>query len=165
MIAAQNLVKSSRKVFTLKDLIHHCDYKKKNLIEMISEYPNLGVGFRIAKIHWPEDYYVKVFRVDLATNRLGKVFGKVYRNGILESEDLVEMDETSARGLWRYDLGDSICYMGEGFIYTLEDLNKHYQKVEQQPWNRPAMLRRNMDWSPPEGAIEPVVNRNIIKRS
>ena len=158
------MVKTARKTFTLKDLIHHEKYQYKNLIEMMTEYPNIGVGFRIAKVHWPENYYIKVLKVDLETNRQGKVFGKVYKDGVLASHRLVEVDQTSMRGLWRYDLGDSIAYLGEGFIYDLEDLKKHFNTVRQVGWKRPSDLRKNMKFEIPEGASDPVPNKNVIKR-
>ena len=158
MNAAQNLIKTARRTFTLKDLIHHEKYQYKNLIEMISEYPNHGVGFRIAKIYWPENQWIQVLRVDLETNRIGKVFGKKYVEGTLASDNLLDVQHTTTRGLWRYDLGDSMCILDKDVIYTISDLEKHYKTVKQRSFKRPADLRKNMVFTPP--GADPIENTN-----
>jgi hypothetical protein len=163
MKAAQNLAKSARKHFTLQDLIRHEKIKHKNLVEMLSEYPNQGVGFRIAKVYWPENHYVKVFKVEFDTNRSGKVYGRKYVDGVASSDKIFEVDRTTSRGLWRYDLGDSFHQTDNGLIYSLEDLNKHFVTVSQRPWKRPADLRVNMQWTAPEGAQEPLENENASR--
>lgn len=163
MKAAQNLMKGARKHFNLQDLIRHEKLQHKNLVEMISEYPNNGIGFRISKIYWPENHYIKIFKVDLETNRSGRVFGRKYENGVAASDKIFEVEQTTTRGLWRYDLGDSFHQTDNGLIYTLEDLKKHYDTVRQRNWKRPSDLRKNMDWTPPEGAKEPLENRNVRK--
>ncbi len=159
MNAAQNLVKSARRVFTLKDLIHHEKYQYKNLIEMLSEYPNHGVGFRISKIHWPENHWIHVLKVELDTNRLGRVYGKKYVDGLLSSDKLLNVEHTSTRGLWRYDLGDAMSIIDESLVYTLSDLEKHYKTVRQRGWKRPEDLRKNMKWTPPKH--DPIENNNL----
>ena len=156
-------MKSARKHFTLQDLIRHEKIRNKNLIEMISEYPNKGVGFRISKIYWPENHYIKIFKVELDTNRIGKVYGRKYVEGVAVTDKIYEVDRASTRGLWRYDLGDSFHQTDNGLIYTIEDLKKHFDTVPQRPWKRPADLRKNMDWTPPEDAVEPYENENLTK--
>lgn len=163
MKAAQNLLKSARKNFTLQDLIRHEKLRDKNLIEMISEYPNNGIGFRISKIYWPENHYIKIFKVDLETNRVGKVYGRKYVEGVAITDKIYEIERSSTRGLWRYDLGDSFHQTDNGLIYSIEDLKQHFDTVKQRPWKRPADLRKNMDWTPPEGTIEPIENTNLKK--
>lgn len=164
MNAAQNLVKTARKTFTLRDLTHHEKYKYKSLIEMVAEYPNHGVGFRISKIFWPENHYIHIMRVELTTNRIGKIYGKKYIDGRLAEDQVVEVDGVTTRGLWRYDLGDAMCILDQGLVYTLSDLEKHFRTVRQRNWKRPADLRKNMDWIPPADAIEPIENENLFKK-
>jgi len=161
MQAAQNLLKTARKTYTLKDLIHHEKYQYKNLMEMLLEYPSNGVGFRIAKKYWPEGHYVKVLQVTPTSNRLGKVYGMKYVDGKPVSKKMFEVDRTTTRGLWRYDLGDSMADLGNGLVYTLADFENHYKTVKQVGWKRPADLRKNMNWELPEGKTDPVENRNI----
>lgn len=163
MRAAQNLAKSARKQFTLQDLIRHEKLKHKNLVEMISEYPNQGMGFRISKIYWPENHYIKIFKVDLETNRVGKVYGRKYVDGVAVTDKIFEVDRTSTRGLWRYDLGDSYYQTDNGLVYGLEDFKKHFETVPQRSWKRAADLRKNMNWTTPEGEIEPIENDNVRK--
>lgn len=163
MNAVKNLVKSARKNFTLEDLIRHEKKRHKNLIEMLSEYPNHGVGFRISKMYWPENHYIKVMRVELETNRLGKVYGKKFVGGTAASDKVFEVDKTTTRGLWNYDLGDSFYISDTGMTYTLEDFKKHYDScVSKREPKRPKDMRKNMKWTPPEGAIEPIENRNAF---
>lgn len=163
MKAAQNLMQGARKHFTLQDLIKHEKLKYKNLVEMISEYPNNGIGFRISKIYWPENHYIKIFKVDLETNRSGKVYGRKYIDGVATSDRVFEVDRASTRGLWRYDLGDAFHQADNGLIYTFQDFKKHYDTVFQRPWKRPADLRKNMQWTSPEGGLDPVENENNRK--
>ena len=163
MKAAQNLVKGARKNFALADLIKHEKTKYKNLIEMITEYPNNGIGFRISKIYWPENHYIKIFKVDLVTNRIGKVYGRKFIDGVVESDEIIEVERTSSRGLWRYDIGDSFHQTDNGLVYTLEDMKRHFDTVIQTKWKRPVDLRKNMDWTPPEGVQEPFENDNLKK--
>jgi hypothetical protein len=165
MKAATNLVKGARKSFTLTDLVKQEKFAYSNLIEAIHIYPNHGVGFRIAKVHWPENQYIHVTKVDLESNRLGRVFGKIYKDGKLLSENLIDVDGTSTRGLWRYDLGDAFCQLDNGLTYTLQDLEKQFGKVRQRGWKRPESLRKNMKWTPPEEAANTTFNKNLLKQN
>lgn len=160
MQAAQNLLKTARKSFTLQDLIRHEGFRYKNLVEMLAEYPHKGVGFRVSKIYWPENHYIKVFRADLETNRVGKIYGRKYIEGAPVNDRIFEVDRASTRGLWRYDLGDSFHVADNGMVYTISDFKKHFSTVVQRKPKRPEDMRKNIAWEAPKSDHEPVENEN-----
>lgn len=160
MLAAQNLLKAARKTFTLQDLIRHEKFRYKSLVEMLSEYPHHGIGFRISKMYWPENHYIKVFQVELETNRVGKVYGRKFVDGVPVGDKIFEVDRVGTRGLWRYDLGDSFHVADNGMVYTLKDFKRHYDTVKQRQPKRPADMRVNMVWESPKSEHDPIENDN-----
>ena len=162
MNAAKNLVKNARKTYTLKDLIVADRIKEKNLMEMLAEYPNKGVGFKISKFYWPDGHYVKIGHVQFHTNRTGKVWGKKYIGGQPETGEVEEVERVSTRGLWRYELGDGFYTGLGGVMYTLNDFEKHYNTVSQRKRKGVEEMRKNMNWQAPEG--EPYENANVTHR-
>ena len=159
--AAQKLLAGSRRTFVLKDLIGYESKQYKSLLEEVSLYPNQGVGFRIAKIYWPENHYVKILHVEYENNKIARIFGRKYANGAPEHDSIVQVDRVTTRGLWKYDIADAFCDLGNGLIYTNKDFEAYFKTVRQRKYKRPSDLRKNMKWSPPEGAIEPIVNDNM----
>ena len=94
------------KKFTLQEITKHKTEKYKNLIEMISRYPNYGVGFKVYRKWWPQNMFYHVRKVDLYSPRHGKVWGIKYINNELAGNKVEIVNEVLKRGMWQYSLYD-----------------------------------------------------------
>lgn len=65
--ARKKLFEKAMKKFAMGDLVKHhtIGSGQKNLIELISRYPNFGNGFRVFKKTWPADSFYEIKNVHL----------------------------------------------------------------------------------------------------
>ena len=73
--ARKKLFEKAIKRFTINDLVKHqaIGSGQKNLVELISRYPNFGQGFKVYKKTWPENCYYKLTNVHLFVSTLVRV--------------------------------------------------------------------------------------------
>lgn len=148
MNPAHNLIKRLSKKFTLKDVIHKSKFQRtqSNLFENISMYPSNGVGFHIRKVTWKQSRYMKIVKVDLQSNRRGRVWGIEFKDGKQLSLVPEEITTATTRGLWIYELGDSYAELDNGLIYGVNDMVEFYEVEGQREEIPIESLRANMDW-------------------
>ncbi len=79
--ARRLLYEKAIKKFTLQDITKHKSLRQKNLIEMLSGYPNHGIGFKVQHKYWPADQFYHVRNIQFFAPRFGRVFGILYKNG------------------------------------------------------------------------------------
>ena len=53
---------------------------ERNLIELLSRFPNKGVGMKVYRKTWPENCYWHIYYNKLTSEKSGKVFGIKYWN-------------------------------------------------------------------------------------
>ncbi|TNV74023.1 hypothetical protein FGO68_gene8606 [Halteria grandinella] len=94
------------KKFTLQDITKHKTLRQKNLVEMLTGYPNHGVGFKVYNKHWPQGSFYHVKQVDLNAPRYGSLYGVYYQDGQIAGNKIEKVAQVLKRGLWSYDLKD-----------------------------------------------------------
>jgi len=124
---AKSLISRTALTFTLKDLVKAKDIKHKNLFEMISMYPSKGIGFKIRKIDWPADKYYLLTEVDLESNRTGDAYGVLFEENQRAADMPVEIPESTSRGMWIYEIGDSSVLLDNGMRYTASHMMEFWK--------------------------------------
>lgn len=128
------LFKNALKTYTAKDVLTHKRAHALNVPEMLSLYPNHGVGFIIRKKDWVKGIHYEVRRA------VYKVLASLIQShrsatfyGIKSSIDYSRTSKVrqayphriqglSKRGIWTYELGSFESFKNDnGVVYTRAD--------------------------------------------
>ena len=77
---------------------------QRNLVELIARFPQNGKGMRVFRKSWPEDSYWQVWKVQMTSEKAGRVYGVRYWKGELLSSKIDKINGASKRGIWQYDI-------------------------------------------------------------
>lgn len=117
-------LRNVKKTFTLEDLIAPTNPKGRNLLEVVSQYPNKGINFKVRLPHWPVGKYYVLKKVELG--RKEKIFGYLYENFSKKSYSLVEVQEAKTEYNWEYELGKGSVTLDNGVSYTRKCMMPYY---------------------------------------
>ena len=81
---------------------------ERNLIELLSRFPNKGVGMKVYRKTWPENCYWHIYYNKLTSEKSGKVFGIKYWNDEMQDKKIAKIPGAMKRGIWQFDMNDTI---------------------------------------------------------
>ena len=79
-----------------------------NLPELVMRYKSLGVGMRVFKKTWPENCYWEVYHVTKKSDKAAQFYGVKYWDGERASSSIAKIPGRSKRGIWQYDINNTI---------------------------------------------------------
>lgn len=115
-------MKNSKKIeefksFTIESISKYIHKKMKNLPEMLSSFPNLGLGFKVYEGRNKKKFYI-VEKVNFEDNRHGKIYGIEYNNDERSSKiDLIK--NANIRGRWNYEVNNLDCKTDNDLTYNV----------------------------------------------
>ena len=71
-----------------------------SLTEMITRYPNKGVGMKVWRKTWPANSYWQVMHAEHRPQKNTKLYGVLYWDGELKSGAMDKIRGASKRGCW-----------------------------------------------------------------
>jgi hypothetical protein len=120
-------IRPSIKRFTL-DAVSKYSYKGvKTLTELMSLFPNFGMGFRLWRKSNRDEYFI-LDKISVKNNRNAEFFGILHRNG--EATKRVERIRTTQQDLgWNFEPLTTKCYTDNGVEY---DIKKYEELIAQK---------------------------------
>src|SRR5690349_18158691 len=100
------------KSFTIDSVTKYIHKKMKDLPEMLSSFPNLGIGFKVYLGHKKDHYYI-VENVKFLDNRNGKIYGYEYFKDE-RSNKLEIIKNVNVSGRWNYVVNNLDCKTDNG---------------------------------------------------
>ncbi|KAM3145406.1 hypothetical protein pb186bvf_002450 [Paramecium bursaria] len=119
---AEALLNKASKTYKFEDLIRFGKNPYKNLPEILGQYPNQGVGFKIWRKTWPSWKYIIVKEAEYKSLRNAKFFGVEYIKDKPQSPQPIKIRNGSKRGVWRFDVNGATAFTDNGLKYTTEEL-------------------------------------------
>jgi hypothetical protein len=105
------------KRFTIETVSKYATKGVKNLVEMLSLFPNQGIGFKIFNQVNKTDYYI-VDNVNFKDNRHAKIFGIFHKNGIM-GKKVEQIKNTLKTNRWKFEPTTEKCYTDNGIEYDI----------------------------------------------
>lgn len=56
--AAEEMLSKTVKTFTFQEIVKFGNHPYKNLPELLAQYPNKGVGFKVWRKTWPQNKFI-----------------------------------------------------------------------------------------------------------
>jgi hypothetical protein len=107
----------------------------KNLVELLSLFPNFGQGFKVFLKKRAADYYI-IDHANIKNNRHAALFGMFHKNGIMQKK--VEYIRNSLKpGLWNFEPTCSKYITDNGIAY---DIKRTEELIEEK---KSLMEKRN----------------------
>ncbi|CAK84676.1 unnamed protein product (macronuclear) [Paramecium tetraurelia] len=128
--AAEEMLSKAIRTYTFNDLIVIGRHPYKSLPEMLAQYPNNGVGFKVWRKTWPENKFIIITEAHFKGLRNGKFFGIQYYNGRPLTPQPIKIRNCSKRGTWKYDTNNTSGVSTNGVYFSADDL-KEYSKLHQ----------------------------------
>jgi len=115
-------MKNSKKIeefksFTVDSVTKYIYKQMKNLPEMLSSFPNQGVGFKVYQGRKKDKFYI-VEKTNFQDNRHGKIYGIEYNQD--ERSNRIELvNNANIRGRWNYEVNNLDCKTDNGLTYNI----------------------------------------------
>jgi hypothetical protein len=105
------------KRYTIEKVSKFATGHTKNLAELLSLYPNYGLGFKVFLKSEKNDYFI-IDRVCPKSNRFAKFYGILYQNGQIVNR-IEKLRYVLKDKAWNY-LPDSKCQTENGLNYDIK---------------------------------------------
>jgi hypothetical protein len=106
------------KRFTIDKVTKFANSNKKNLAELLSVYPNYGVGFKVFYKDEKNEYYV-IDRVIPKSSRNAIMYGILFKNGQMINR-VQRIRYHLKENIWNY-IPDSTCKTDNGLEYDIKE--------------------------------------------
>lgn len=91
----------------------------KNLPELLSLFPNYGLGFKVFMKGNKENYFL-IDKVNIINNRHADFFGLKYSSNLLDANKIEKLRNTLKQGIWNYCVMPGKCLTDNGIEYDIK---------------------------------------------
>ncbi len=98
----------------------------RNLPQLLSLFPNYGVGFKIFMKHNKDDYYI-IDRSIIKSNKHAKLYGIPYEQGVMIKK-IEKLKYILKRGIWNFQPSSTVTTTENGLDYNIA----HYEELIKQ---------------------------------
>ena len=110
------------KTYTVDTLTKYMHRNLKSLPEIISSFPNHGLGFKVFTGYKKDKYYI-IEKVKFDDNRNGKIYGIEYnKDERSNKEELIK--NAYLKGRWNYEVNNLDCVTDNGQLYNIGYIEK-----------------------------------------
>lgn len=119
------------KRFTLDKVINFQHKAIRNLPELLSLYPNYGLGFKVFLKHDANKTYYFIDKVNPLNNRHADFYGIKYTKNGVEGNKNERIRNTLKKGIWNFTVTPGKCVTENGMEYDIKNIEDLVDKKKQ----------------------------------
>jgi len=126
--AAKKVAVVAAKRFTLDKVVAYQHKGIRNLPELLSLYPNYGLGFKVFYKNDKDKSYYYIDKVNPINNRHADFYGLHYTNNGVAGNRIEKIKNTLKKGIWNFSITPGIFVTDNGVEYDIKKTEELIEK-------------------------------------
>ena len=119
------------KRFTLDKVVNFQHKAIRSLPELLSLYPNYGLGFKVFLRNDANKTYYYIDKLNLINNKNADFFGIKYTINGVTGNKVEKIKNTDKKGIWNFNVTPGRCVTDNGMEYDIKKIEELMDKKKQ----------------------------------